>query len=354
MTDSPGGYYGGGQYLISPAYAVTPFVTIAGLLIGNDVVAILPASIYPRKLLGINLSGPASATAFEVYLGSPSNLIDSSNVVSSNRLQYNTPFDVPPGTQVFCYWRNAASVTAVPATVAEVVGAVTLGLTASVATAVGTGVGDTLFCWHHDNFLNTNGETVNMTAPSGTLGTGSWVPIINTNNGAGACGGRLWMATTVATGAHTVQTNQLDGASSNALIVARIQAMSFYAASASQLKNPGATGPTIIAPDISGGVTQQAQDTLFRLFAINSGAGAPVPAMAVPAGYTLRKENVRNTSTDQALFSQLMTTGAASIGAVTTSNTQSTADAYETISLLVRGIPSTTSVAGQVTFQMSA
>lgn len=354
MPDSPGGYFGGGQYLISPAYAVTPFVTVAGVLIGNDVVAILPASIYPRKLLGINMSGPASATAFEVYLGSPSNLIDSTNVVSSNRLQYNTPFDVPPGTQVFCYWRNAASVTAVAAVLSEVVGAVTLGLTASVSTAVGTAVGDTLFCWHHDNFLNTNGETVNMTAPSGTLGPGSWIPVINTNNGAGACGGRLWMATTSVIGAHTVQSNQVDGASSNALIVARMKSVSFYAASAGQLKNPGGTGASIIAPDISGGVTQQAQDTLFRLFGINSGAGAPVPAMAVPAGYTLQKENVRNTSTDQAVFSQLMLAGATSVGSVTTSNTQNTADAYETMTLLVRGIPSTSSTAGQATFQMSA
>lgn len=356
MSLTPGGYYGGGQYLISPAYAVNPFETVLGTLIGNDLWCILPSSIYPRQLVGLNIVGPSSATAFEVYLGSPTNKIDSTNVVATTTLKYNNPFLIPPGTQVFGIWRNAANITPVAATLSEVVGNVVAGTTCSVNTGVGTAVGDTLFCFHHDNFLNTNGELVNMTAPSGTLGTGAWTPVNNTANGAGATGGRLWTATTVASGVHTVTTNQLDGASSNAVIVARMRNISAFFSAANQGKNAGGTGGAgfpAICPDIGGGVTQQAQDTLFRLFAIGGGGGA-VPAFTLPAGYTLGKENIRNLTTDQALYYQVMASGATSVGSLSTVNNNTTEDSFETFSLLVRGISSASSNTGTVTFQMTA
>jgi hypothetical protein len=333
---------------------VTPFVTVAGVLVGTDVVVILPASIYPRQLLGLNITGPASATKFDVALGAPDNRVDSTNVVASNTLKYPVPFFIPPNTQVFCFWRNAAAVSPVAAVISEVLSSMAQALTQSVNTAAGTAVGDTLYAFHYDAFMNTNGELVNMTAPSGTLGTGSWTPMASSANGSGACGARLWKATTVASGAHTVTTNQLDGSSSNGIIVARARGVTFDAAAAGQAKAAGSVGAAVIAPDISGGVSQQAQDTLFRLYALNNGVAAPSPSFSTPAGYTAGPNLTRSFNDEDTLFSQVMAAGATSVGAVTSVNAQTAADAWVAISLLVRGTAASTATAGSVTFQMSA
>lgn len=351
---SPGGYVGGGQYLINPAFAVNPFDTQLGVLVGTDVVCILPSSIYPRNLLGLNIAGPSSSTAFEVYLGSPSNKIDSTDIVASNTLKYPVPFFIPPGTQVFCYWRNAAAVSPVAATVFAPLSSMSQALTQSVNTPIGTNVGDMLYCFHYDAFMNTNGELVNMNAPSGTLGAGSWTPMAASANGAGACGCRLWKAKTVASGVHTVTTNQLDGSSSNGIIVVRASGVTFDAAAANQQKLAGSVGAAVIAPDISGGVTQQAQDTLYRLYALNNGVAAPTPSFTTPAGYTALVNLTRSFNDEDTLYNQVMAAGAMSIGAVTAVNAQTAADAWAAISLLIRGTAASVATAGTVTFQMSA
>lgn len=349
---SPG--YNQSQYYVNPAFAVTPFETVAGVLIGTDVVCILPSSIYPRQLLGMTITGPASATKFDVCLSSPANLVDSTNKVDSNRLQYPVPYFLPPNTQIFCFWRNAAAVSPVAATISEVLSSMAQSLTQSVNTAAGTAVGDTLYAFHYDAFMNSNGETVNMNAPSGTLGAGSWLPMATSMNGAGACGTRLWKATTVASGAHLVTTNQLDGSSSNGIIVVRARGVTADASAAGQAKLAGSVGAAVIAPDISGGVTQQAQDTLFRLYALNNGTAAPSPSFSTPAGYTPLVNLTRSFNDEDTLFDQVMAAGATSVGAVTSVNAQTAADAWAAITLLVRGTAASVATAGSVTFQLAA
>jgi hypothetical protein len=349
---SPG--YNQSRYFVNPAFAVSPFETVQGTLIGTDVVCILPASIYPRQLLGMTISGPASATEFDVCLSSPANQIDSTNQTASARLQYPVPYFLPPNTQIFCFWRNASAVSPVAATIAEVLSSMAQSTTQSVSTAVGTIPGDMLYVFHYDAFMNSNGETINMTAPSGTLGTGAWIPIVASANGAGACGTRLWKATTVANGAHLVTTNQLDGSSSNGIIVVRARGVTFDAAAAGQAKSAGSVGAAVIAPDIPGGVTQQAQDTLFRLYALNNGTSTPSPSFGTPAGYTPQVNLTRSFNDEDTLFKQVMAAGATSVGAVTSVNAQTQADAWAAITLLIRGTAASTATAGSVTFQLAA
>lgn len=73
---------------------------------GTDAVATLPPAMYPRKLIRVNITGPAGSRV-ELYLG---NLSDSAKFDQSARGQSNTadygssPQEVPGGMSVYVKW----------------------------------------------------------------------------------------------------------------------------------------------------------------------------------------------------------------------------------------------------------
>lgn len=99
---------------VNPSYQVDPFPQINAVQIGANLVATLPAAIYPRELTGLNVVGPVASTV-RVYMNSIAdiNKIDSTVRGQSNTASYNPPFLVQPGSQVFVVWPNIVGTAAV-------------------------------------------------------------------------------------------------------------------------------------------------------------------------------------------------------------------------------------------------
>lgn len=342
-----GSGYAQGQYRVNPAFAVSPYETIAATLIGTDLIAILPASIYPRVLLGINIVGPSSATLCEIFLGNPTNKIDATNKVDATTLTYPNGYSLPPNTQVWVIWRNASAISSI----APILLDTTIGMAQTAAQNVVTPVtqvGDTLYCCHYDAFLNANGESVNMTAPSGTIGPGLWVNLATTANGAGFGGHRLWRAVCTSAAAHTVTTNQVDNASSNGNMTIRMRGVTQDSASATQFKFP--VDGNHIAPDIT--FQMFTNDFLIRAYGCNVGGAPAALNYNTPVGYSLLGQQKRLTNDDQAAYGKLVLAGAMSPGSQIAVNDNTGVDSYETMSLIVRGVAASVSTPGTVTFQL--
>lgn len=84
---------------------VPPYVPTPAVARGSDAVATLPATPYPRRLLGLTVNGTRGVSV-AVYMGgiSPSTRIDQNPNGWSNTADYAQPRPIPAGSDVNVVW----------------------------------------------------------------------------------------------------------------------------------------------------------------------------------------------------------------------------------------------------------
>jgi hypothetical protein len=85
--------------------------TVNAVAIGADAVAMLHQEMYPRKLVRVNVNGPAGSTV-ELYLGAytPTSRVDSSSRGQKNTADFGaSPVDIPAGMDFFVVWPGYAT-----------------------------------------------------------------------------------------------------------------------------------------------------------------------------------------------------------------------------------------------------
>lgn len=213
------------------------------------------------------------------------------------------------------------------------------GVAATATTSSAVQTGDLLVCFHNNEW----GAVANMTAPTGTLSTGSWTQQALDSNAASKAHGKLWTALAPSGGAKTITCNADSGSEVMETVFvidgATLHASWLVGAAAGQ----NATNSTSWSfSSIAGGTDPD--DLLLGTVGTSGGT----TTHGTPTGMTKLTSQDSRTFATQSVYSETLTSTAAS---GTKTSTSSASVNYASLLIRLRGsTPAVVRAAGFLPF----